>query len=393
MGKRLVCLIIAAVLALGLIPGAALASDDNGMLKIGDQNEYVRTLQNRLAMLGYFSVSPTGYFGVITQQAIIDYQRDHDLMADGKLRSTTRDMLMNNKLSDANSADALSSTNCCPGDRSEVVAELQRRLKSLEYYKYDRITGYYGPVTRQAVERFQRVNGLEITGVAGRETMLLLSSGRAVSLCLYPGDRGHDVRQLQQRLIMLDYLAGEATGVLNDATVRALEEFKAQTGLRIDGRADQSTRERLAASNAPSWDGVQRISNSVSSTELGSLVDKMLPFAVSLLDKPYAYRTSGPASFDTDGFVCYVLRYMGAISADMDAATLSGMENWEKITNMNTLTRGDILFFTFDTGIIQAGISLGDGQFIHASAVRGSVVISRLSGQYQNHFCFARRVF
>jgi peptidoglycan hydrolase-like protein with peptidoglycan-binding domain len=344
-------------------------------------------------VLGYFSVSPTGYFGVITQQAIINYQRDHDLTADGRLRSTTRDMLMNNKLSDANSADALNSTNCCPGDRGEVVAELQRRLKSLEYYTYDRITGYYGPVTRQAVERFQRVNGLEATGIAGQETMLLLSSGRAASLCLYPGDRGHDVRQLQQRLISLNYLADEATGVFDDDTVRAMKEFQSQTGLRIDGRADQSTRARLAASNAPNWDGVQRIYNSVSSTGLGSSVDKMLPFAVSLLDKPYAYHANGPAAFDADGFVCYVLRYMGALSANMDAATLSGMENWEKITNMNTLTRGDILFFTFDTGIIQAGISLGDGQFIHASAARGGVVISRLTGQYQDHFCFARRVF
>ena len=282
MGKRLVCLIMAAAVALGLFPGAALATDDNGMLKIGDQDEYVRVLQDRLAELGYFSGMPTGYFGAITQQAVIGYQRNHHPTVNGKVRPETREVLMGAKVSATaeNSADVLSSEACCPGDRGDAVAELQRRLKSLEYYGYDRITGYYGPVTRQAVERFQRVNGLEETGIAGPDTIALLTSGRAASLCLYPGDRGRDVRQLQQRLIALGYLIGEATGCLNDATARALEEFQAQIGCRIDGRADQSTRQRLAAVNAPRWDGIRRVSGSASSTESGSSVDKMLPFAV-----------------------------------------------------------------------------------------------------------------
>ncbi len=34
------------------------------------------------------------------------------------------------------------------------------KLKSLGYYTYNQITGYFGPVTKIAVVRFQRAKGL-----------------------------------------------------------------------------------------------------------------------------------------------------------------------------------------------------------------------------------------
>jgi hypothetical protein len=98
MGKKLVCLVMAAAVALGLFPGAALASDDGGMLKIGDQGEYVRALQDRLGELGYFSGAATGYFGVITQQAVIGYQQDHHLTVDGKAGPDTLSALMGTRV-------------------------------------------------------------------------------------------------------------------------------------------------------------------------------------------------------------------------------------------------------------------------------------------------------
>jgi len=370
MEKKLACLVIAALMALGLLPGAAWAADDAGMLKTGDPYQHVRALQAGLSMPGRFSAA--GSFGAAAVPPQISNAHTKAPEAD------------------AESADSLQS--CRPGDRGRAVAALQRRLKSLEYYDYSRITGYYGPVTREAVKRFQRVNGLAADGVANPETVALLASERAAGLCLYPGDRGSDVLQLQQRLIELGYLIGEATGCLDSATVQALQEFQAQTGCRISSRADQSVRARIQAADAPRWDGVRRTCGSVLSTKTGSAVDKMLSFAVSLAGRPYAHRTRGPSYFDSDGLVCCVLRYMGAVSADLDAEALSGIESWEKIVDTGALMRGDILFFSTSDSV-HAGINLGGGRFLHASASGGGVVVSRLAGQYLKRFLFARRIF
>ena len=153
MEKKLACLVMAVLMALGLFPGAAWAADNTGMLKTGDQYEHVRALQAGLSMPGCFSAA-----------------------------GNTRNPAVPPKISNAHAkatesdADDIGLLHACrPGDRGDAVAALQRRLKSLEYYDYSRITGYYGPVTREAVRRFQRVNGLAANGVASPETMELLA--------------------------------------------------------------------------------------------------------------------------------------------------------------------------------------------------------------------------
>lgn len=55
-------------------------------------------------------------------------------------------------------------------DPGSDVAEVQRRLKVLRYYKGD-VDGVYGPMTRDAVIAFQRDNGLAPDGIAGPATL------------------------------------------------------------------------------------------------------------------------------------------------------------------------------------------------------------------------------
>lgn len=45
--------------------------------------EHVRELQYRLKWAGYFSATPTGWFGPITKSALIAYQKAHDIPATG----------------------------------------------------------------------------------------------------------------------------------------------------------------------------------------------------------------------------------------------------------------------------------------------------------------------
>jgi peptidoglycan DL-endopeptidase LytE len=50
------------------------------------------------------------------------------------------------------------------------VATLQKNLKTLGYFSYPHITGYFGPVTKQAVQSFQKDYGLRADGVVGPVT-------------------------------------------------------------------------------------------------------------------------------------------------------------------------------------------------------------------------------
>ncbi|MFU0800520.1 MAG: N-acetylmuramoyl-L-alanine amidase [Xylanivirga thermophila] len=64
------------------------------------------------------------------------------------------------------------------GVRGDDVSRVQQRLKDLGYYKYYKVTGYYGPITRQAVIDFQRANGLAADGIVGPNTSAKLYNNK-----------------------------------------------------------------------------------------------------------------------------------------------------------------------------------------------------------------------
>jgi len=67
------------------------------------------------------------------------------------------------------------------GSRGEEVSTLQRELKNRGYFTYPNITGYFGPITRDAVIRFQRDNGLLVDGIVGPQTRKALYGQANVS--------------------------------------------------------------------------------------------------------------------------------------------------------------------------------------------------------------------
>lgn len=71
---------------------ALLLSDDAQakVIKLGDSGSDVTAIQERLAELGYMrAANATGYFGEITQEAVMAFQRRNSLGADGKVGTVT----------------------------------------------------------------------------------------------------------------------------------------------------------------------------------------------------------------------------------------------------------------------------------------------------------------
>ncbi|WP_245922503.1 cell wall hydrolase [Alkalicoccus saliphilus] len=74
-------------------------------------------------------------------------------------------------------------------DRGEAVVELQQKLIKMDYL-HSEATGYYGPLTNEAVQNFQRDFNLAADGVAGPATMHKLNEVEAAARTVHGEARG-----------------------------------------------------------------------------------------------------------------------------------------------------------------------------------------------------------
>ncbi|MDD6051715.1 MAG: peptidoglycan-binding protein [Clostridiales bacterium] len=65
------------------------ATITTALMRLGDENESVRAMQQTLIHLGYLTGTPDGVFGTLTYRALKEFQRDNALYADGVAGSQT----------------------------------------------------------------------------------------------------------------------------------------------------------------------------------------------------------------------------------------------------------------------------------------------------------------
>ncbi len=170
-----------------LVPDRALRLYDNG--------DDVLSVQLRLQELKYFSGIPDGKYGTGTVTAVITFQSSHVLTADGVAGPKTYAILFSNDAKPASevggndtSVDGTEGVEIVipeggfvtlrSGDSGQQVTQLQTVLQNLHYNI--EVTGVYDSQTVTAVRLFQRLNDLNIDGVAGSATQTALYSGSCV---------------------------------------------------------------------------------------------------------------------------------------------------------------------------------------------------------------------
>ncbi len=270
------------------------------------------------------------------------------------------------------------------GSSGGAVTELQNRLHSLGYLDYHGATGYFGTITKTAVLRFQRVNGLAADGIAGPLTINRLYSGSARSLLLRAGSSGEAVQTMQLKLKSLGYFAGTGTGHFGAVTLDAVKRFQKAHGLAADGIAGPATRKMLFSNS------VKKVPAPSKNTSAAVIAD----IALSQKGKPYAWGGNGPYSYDCSGLAYYAMTQAGYKVSRFSSAGYSTVASWPKITG-NNLDKGDLLFFRSDTSasIGHMGIYTGNGEFVHASSGQGRVMVSSLDNVYwSRNLLFARRI-
>ncbi|HIK28569.1 MAG: peptidoglycan-binding protein [Oscillatoriaceae bacterium SKW80] len=234
-----------------------LASSAQAILKRGDSGSQVITLQKNLNAAGYYYGPITGFFGTLTEDAVIRFQRANRLLADGIVREDTEIALQ--RQVEQLPTQTTKTTNFPQtrriikrGDSGADVEELQKKLQAAGYYEGP-ITGFYGTLTEAAVKRFQKNQGLYPYGIADLSTQNLLRDLTVTNLppnldkdkiarrTLRRGDRGKDVEDLQKRLQELGYYQGEIDGVFGQLTEAAVICFQQDVGLIAEGVADEIT--------------------------------------------------------------------------------------------------------------------------------------------------------
>ena len=239
-----------------------------GSLREGATGSAVRSLQQNLKTLGYYTGSVDGDYGTGTTAAVTAFQQSAGLKADGIAGKATLNAIysaLNGGSSGGSSSGSSSSpanygktassngyTTITTGSSSTNVTALQSALQATGYYSGS-VDGSYGSGTEAAVEAYQRAAGLRVTGMAGPTTQRLLYGGTSESGSyskLRVGSTGSAVKRLQYALYELKYYDGDISGTFDTVTENAVMLFQELNGLEIDGVAGQQTQQKLFSSNA-----------------------------------------------------------------------------------------------------------------------------------------------
>lgn len=170
----------ALILSIQFCFGSITVYASGSVLKEGMRSEKVTQLQQNLKKLGYFTTTPTGYYGEITVASVKALQGKNGLVVDGIAGSKTLaliDSLLNTSASRSSGGQASSvptGTTLKKGMSGSSVSSLQSALKKLGFFSAD-VTGYYGDITVASVKKFQAKYNLYQDGIAGSKTLAQLN--------------------------------------------------------------------------------------------------------------------------------------------------------------------------------------------------------------------------
>ena len=241
-------------------------------LSTGSTGSQVRALQEALTELGYYTGTVDSKYGKGTATAVTAFQKKNGLTPDGKASQELQLFLYEGKPKNPKgyrkvikTVPMVSGITIQSGNTGEAVENMQKRLQELGYYT-DTINGNCDKATVTAIKDFQKKMNLTADGIATSDVLDILYGALAVpaSAVVTPtptptvapptttvkkGDKGDDVKKVQQRLADLGYYSGSVSGKFDDATETAVKAFQKKNKLSQDGVCGAQTRTVLFGIN------------------------------------------------------------------------------------------------------------------------------------------------
>ncbi len=243
-------------------------------LKSGDSGSGVKALQSVLAELGYMDEKEVdGKFGAKTEDALKVFQKRNGYKQTGVCTAEMQLKMYEGTPKDyrgyrqyVKTVAPVAGALIREKSRGEAVGKMQQRLKELGYYTGE-ITNVCDEATVDAIKLFEGRHGQTADGEMDADDQSILFGATALdasvvvtptpaptltppSRTLRKGDKGNDVKSLQQRLTDLGYYKGKITGTVNEATVEAIREFQKKSNIEADGVCGPVTRTVLYGVNA-----------------------------------------------------------------------------------------------------------------------------------------------
>lgn len=270
--------------------GALPPSGQYPVLSQGKTGAAVTRLQQRLRQLGYLNANPNGNFGPMTRDAVIRFQRNYRISANGIVNRQTWNTLLGYSQTPARSSLS-----------TQQVRELQVRLQQLGYFKTNP-TGNIGPITRKAVIQYQRNYRLPVNGIANAqvlESVRRTSTGgyttqQAGRNYLTVGDRGDNVRLVQERLLQRGFSNTNPDGIFNDYTRESVIAFQQSSRLNSTGNVDWPTWQAL---------GLNSVAGGNSAETNGYVLAETNGYASPPTNDYLVPQTNGYALPPTNGYV------------------------------------------------------------------------------------------
>ncbi|MBC1433874.1 C40 family peptidase [Paenilisteria rocourtiae] len=126
--------------------------------------------------------------------------------------------------------------------------------------------------------------------------------------------------------------------------------------------SDDSSKSDSNTSTKKSSSNTSNSTNNSIATPTGSGYDAMISTAYAQLGKPYSLGATGPGSFDCSGFTSYSFRAAGISLPRTSGAQYAAST---KISSSQAKP-GDLVFFSYGSGIAHVGIYIGGGKMINA---------------------------
>ena len=213
-------------------------------LEMGSTGSEVRKLQQKLKDLGYLSGSVDGTFGVATQAAVIAFQKNNNLTADGKAGTATQSKLYSGtarratgnavQISAGSSSGSGNSGNSSGSGGSDNSSSGSSSGNSSGSSSSNSSSGSSGSTVTT-------VNN------GGRDTSDIASTGYVT---LENGMSNDQVKTLQKRLKELGYYNGNVDGRFGEGTQAAVMAFQLRNNLTVDGKAGPATQRVLYGSKS-----------------------------------------------------------------------------------------------------------------------------------------------
>ena len=127
------------------------------------------------------------------------------------------------------------------GSQGDQVLDLEQRMMAIGYMEEDEPSDQFSQSLTLAVQRFQLLNGKEVTGRVDDALWELIFSETYEPYKLIVGMQGEDIQDLQERLRDLGYTQAEPTGQFDEATQASLLEFQTKNNIEASGVIDEQT--------------------------------------------------------------------------------------------------------------------------------------------------------